>query len=54
MEEHTVLHAGKDGLAAIDPVMDRDPVLPFAAVAMSGDASVLQRFYLRTSSKCVN
>jgi hypothetical protein len=41
MEKHPMLHAGKDRLAAIDPVVDRDPVLPFAAVTMSGDASVL-------------
>jgi hypothetical protein len=41
MEEHPVLHTWKDSLAAIDPVVDRDPVLPFAAVTVSGDASVL-------------
>jgi len=41
MEEHTVLHAWKNRLAAIDPVVDRDPVLPFASITVSGDASVL-------------
>jgi hypothetical protein len=41
MEEHPMLHAGEDHLAAIDPIVDRDPILPSAAVAMSGDASVL-------------
>ncbi len=41
MKEHTVLHAGKDRLAAIDPVVDSDPILPFAAIEVSGDTSVL-------------
>jgi len=41
MKEHTVLHAGKDCLAAIDPVVNRNPVPPFAAEAMSSDVSVL-------------
>jgi hypothetical protein len=41
MEEHTVLHTRKNRLAAVDPVVDCDPVLPLAAVAVSGDASVL-------------
>jgi len=41
MEEHTMMHAGKDRLAAIDLVVDRDPVPPCAAVTVSGDASVL-------------
>jgi hypothetical protein len=41
MKEHTVLHAWKDRLAAIDLVVNRNPVLPFAAIAVSSDASVL-------------
>jgi hypothetical protein len=41
MDEHPVLHAWKDHLAAIDPIVDRYPVLPFAALSMSGDACVL-------------
>jgi hypothetical protein len=41
MDEHPVLHAWKDHLAAIDPIVDRYPVLPFASVAVSADASVL-------------
>jgi len=34
--------AGKNHLAAIDPIVDRDPVLPLAAVAVRGDASMLK------------
>ncbi len=51
MEEHKVLPAREDRLATIDPVVDSDPVLPFAAVAMGSDASVLQWLHLRLSSK---
>jgi len=41
MMEHTVLHAGKDSLAAINPVVDSDPILPLAAIAVSSDTSVV-------------
>jgi hypothetical protein len=41
MEEHPMLQAREDRLATIDPVVDSDPILPFASITVSGDASVL-------------